>query len=436
MERVARDRGASAAGLRRRRRRPRSPPSRARSATRAAPSFRAPRSTSAAKTHRARSGAPPPTPRASIALSPLPAGTYTVTVTFRGLSPNAATLDVTLNRVVTFDVTMQVGGVQETVAVSVPALDPSTSATAHHDHAARDRRAAGQRPQLPRPAAAGARRRHQPAGRSRTTTASNPVLGERSGNNNFLLDGQSNKDTVNGGPAQQFNQETIAEFQVLTSGYKAEFGQASGAIVNVITKSGGNLFNGVGSLFFRDDALDASNSLDQTRTEPLPLRRYDSSLALGGPLRQGQGVLLRLGGAHRREPPAGFQVSGHRQRGGQPAAARAGSAVRRADGALGDARVLQARRARRPAPVDASRSTSPTAAPASFLPLSSANSLPSARNDTDTHAAAASASATRRCSAIRPTRSSSRCAPRIRAREQRDAPVADGFDRVDALQSV
>ena len=60
----------------------------------------------------------------------LPAGTYTVTVTFSGLSPNAATLDVTLNRVVTFDVTMQVGGVQETVAVSVPALDPSTSATA------------------------------------------------------------------------------------------------------------------------------------------------------------------------------------------------------------------------------------------------------------------------------------------------------------------
>ena len=29
----------------------------------------------------------------------------------------------------------------------------------------------------------------------------NPVLGERSGNNNFLIDGQPNKDTVNGGPA-------------------------------------------------------------------------------------------------------------------------------------------------------------------------------------------------------------------------------------------
>ena len=126
----------------------------------------------------------------------------------------------------------------------------------------------------------------------------NPVLGERSGNNNFLIDGVPNKDTVNGGPAQQFTQETIAEFQVLTNGYKAEFGQASGAIVNVITKSGGNVYRGIGSLFFRDDALDSSNSLDETRTDaaaPQPLhlrclgRRSD---------RPGQGLFLRLGGAH------------------------------------------------------------------------------------------------------------------------------------------
>ena len=62
-------------------------------------------------------------------LTALPAGTYTITVAFTGLATRAATLEVTLNRVVTFDVTLQVGGVQETVAVSTPALDPSTSAT-------------------------------------------------------------------------------------------------------------------------------------------------------------------------------------------------------------------------------------------------------------------------------------------------------------------
>jgi hypothetical protein len=216
-------------------------------------------------------------------LAALPAGTYTVSVAFAGLVTRTAALEVTLNRVVTFDATLEVGGVQETIAVSAPALDLSTSATTTTitpreitELPVNGRNYLDLLQLVPGVAI---NRQVDP-----NTDRSNPVLGERSGNNNFLIDGQSNKDTVNGGPAQQFNQETIAEFQVLTSGYKAEFGQASGAIVNVITKSGSNLLNGVGSLFFRDDALDASNSLDQTRTEPLPLRRYDSSLALGGPL--------------------------------------------------------------------------------------------------------------------------------------------------------
>ena len=120
---------------------------------------------------------------------------------------------------------------------------------------------------------------------NRQSTGDNatPVLGERSGNNNFFIDGQPNKDTVNGGPASQFNQETIKEFQVLTTGFKPEFGQASGAIVNVITKSGGNQFHGVGSFFVRNDAMDSSNSLNPNAEKP-ELSRYDYSLAGGGPV--------------------------------------------------------------------------------------------------------------------------------------------------------
>ncbi len=95
------------------------------------------------------------------------------------------------------------------------------------------------------------------------------MLGERSGNNNFLIDGQPNKDTVSGGAASQFNQETIAEFQVLTAGFRAEFGQASGAIVNVITKSGGNEYHGLASIFFRNNIFDSSNSLDPTQEPKL-----------------------------------------------------------------------------------------------------------------------------------------------------------------------
>ena len=113
---------------------------------------------------------------------------------------------------------------------------------------------------------------------------STPVLGERAGNNNFMIDGQPNKDNVNGGAAAQFNQETIAEFQVLTAGFRAEFGQASGAIVNVITRSGTNDYHGLASIFFRNNVFDASNSVDPAMTEAPFLQRWDGSVALGGPI--------------------------------------------------------------------------------------------------------------------------------------------------------
>jgi hypothetical protein len=315
-------------------------------------------------------------------LTALPAGTYTITVTAPGLAPSAATLEVTLNRVVNFDVTLQVGGVQETIAVSTPALDPSTSATG----ATISPREITELPVNGRnyldllqlvPGVA-INRQVDP-----DNDRANPVLGERSGNNNFLIDGQSNKDTVNGGPAQQFNQETIAEFQVLTSGYKAEFGQASGAIVNVITKSGSNLFNGVGSLFARNDALDTSNSLDETRTEPLPLRRYDSSVAIGGPLARDK-VFFFASAEHISEkrqldfkyPDTGSAVVNQLLREQEapydvPTRLSETRAFFKFDERIGQHQLSQ-------------QFSYTDSGNESFLPLSSANSLPSARNDTDT----------------------------------------------------
>ncbi|MGH9941864.1 MAG: TonB-dependent receptor [Pyrinomonadaceae bacterium] len=217
-------------------------------------------------------------------LTALPAGTYTLTVSQPGFAPSASNIELTLNRVVTFDVRLQVGNVGGdvvTVSDALPLLDQNTAATGLtvtpqqiQDLPVNGRDYLDLLQLVP-----GVAINRQSSGDN-----ANPVLGERSGNNNFFIDGQPNKDTVNGGPAAQFNQETIAEFQVLTTGYKAEFGQASGAIVNVITKSGGNEFHGVGSLFHRNEAFDSVNSLDETITEPLPLRRFDYSLAGGGPI--------------------------------------------------------------------------------------------------------------------------------------------------------
>jgi Carboxypeptidase regulatory-like domain/TonB dependent receptor/TonB-dependent Receptor Plug Domain len=219
-------------------------------------------------------------------ITALPAGTYTLTVSHTGFATSTSNIELTLNRVVTFDVELQVSGVVGVANVTsdaLPLIEPNAPTTG----LTVTRRQIVELPVNGRdyldllqlvPGAA-INRQANPEGDNAA-----PVLGERGGNNNFFIDGHPNKDTVDGGAAAQFNQETIAEFQVLTTGYKAEFGQASGAIVNVITKSGGNEYHGVGSFFLRDDALDSSNSLDPTKTDALPLRRYDYSLAGGGPV--------------------------------------------------------------------------------------------------------------------------------------------------------
>lgn len=215
----------------------------------------------------------------------LPAGTYTVTISQTGFAASTSNIELTLNRVATFDVQLQVGSgtAQVEVTNELPLLEPSASSTGTTvtprqilDLPVNGRDYLDLLQLVPGVAV---NRQADPNGDNAT-----PVLGERGGNNNFFIDGHPNKDTVEGGPGTQFNQETIAEFQVLTTGYKAEFGQASGAIVNVITKSGGNQFRGVASLFHRNEAFDASNSLNTSETKAPYLRRFDYSLAGGGPI--------------------------------------------------------------------------------------------------------------------------------------------------------
>lgn len=219
-------------------------------------------------------------------ITALPAGNYTLTISHTGFATRTFdNIELTLNRTLKLDIPLEVGAVQEQVDVieSAQLLNPTSASTG-----------ATITPQQIRLMPTNGRNyldlmqlvpgvvisRRSDVGSDNAT----PVLGERSGNNNFLIDGQPNKDTFTGGAASQFNQETIAEFQVLTAGFRAEFGQASGAIVNVITKSGGNDYHGLASIFFRNNAFDTSNSLDPTAEDAPFLQRWDGSVAIGGPV--------------------------------------------------------------------------------------------------------------------------------------------------------
>ena len=219
-------------------------------------------------------------------ITALPAGNYSLSVSGSGFATRTFdNIELTLNRTLTLDLPLEVGAVSEQVDVveNAQLLNSTTAATGSTIT-----------PQQIKEMPTNGRNyldlmqlvpgvvinRQANVGSDNST----PVLGERAGNNNFFIDGQPNKDTVFGGAASQFNQETIAEFQVLTAGFRAEFGQASGAIVNVITKTGGNDYHGLASIFFRNNKFDSSNSLDPNQDDAPFLQRWDYSLAAGGPI--------------------------------------------------------------------------------------------------------------------------------------------------------
>jgi hypothetical protein len=86
------------------------------------------------------------------------------------------------------------------------------------------------------------------------------ALGALTSNNLFIIDAVDTTDPTTGTFGTNLNFEAIQEVGVLTSAVGAEYGRALGAIVNVVTKSGTNRFEGSAKYIFLNDEWDAKNS--------------------------------------------------------------------------------------------------------------------------------------------------------------------------------
>jgi hypothetical protein len=83
----------------------------------------------------------------------------------------------------------------------------------------------------------------------------------------------------------QFSEDIIQEFQVTSSGFNAEFGQAGGGVVNTVTKSGTNQLHGDGYYYFLDSGLDANDKVNEQQGIPKPHnRRQQFGGTAGGPV--------------------------------------------------------------------------------------------------------------------------------------------------------
>ena len=235
--------------------------------------------------------------RGQFMIPALPPGRYDVRAELQGFSPR--TLDrvvLALGSLIDVRLTLNVAGGQETVDVSGDAPVIDTQRTAVSSVIAQD-----QIDRLPingrnfigfsllTPGVASDRTPQQGA----SGTSGLSFAGQRARSNNITVDGLDNNDSIIGAVRATFSQEAVREFQVLTNSFSAEFGKASGGVVNIVTRSGTNAFDGNLFFYFRDGALNSKEHFERfdpagqpIDREKAPYSQKQYGATAGGPIKR------------------------------------------------------------------------------------------------------------------------------------------------------
>src|SRR5215475_7229661 len=118
------------------------------------------------------------------------------------------------------------------------------------------------------------------------TTSGLSFGGQNGRANSVQIDGVDNNDTTSNGVRPTISQEAVREFQINRSGYNAEFGRATGGVINIVSKSGANEFHGDVYNYFRNERLDARNTFATTQRQDPPFKRNQPGFTFGGPIKK------------------------------------------------------------------------------------------------------------------------------------------------------
>ena len=128
---------------------------------------------------------------------------------------------------------------------------------------------------------------------SGSATSGVNFAGQYAQSNNISVDGVDDIDIVVGSVRTQVSQDAVEEFQVVANSFSAEFGKASGGLVNIVTRSGTNRHTGSLFAFGRGAALNARGHFDEfdAAGRPVdrpegPLRQWQFGGTAGGPIRR------------------------------------------------------------------------------------------------------------------------------------------------------
>jgi len=227
----------------------------------------------------------------------LPPGTYNIRVELQGFAPQTRDgVPLALGAAVEIPFTLAIAGAQEQVTVTAESPIVDTQKTAVASVVSQQ-----QIESLPingrnfisfsviTPGVTTDRTPQQGA----SATSGLTFAGQRARSNNITVDGVDNNDASVGAVRATFSQEAVREFQVLTNSYSAEFGKASGGVVNIVTKSGTNRIGGNAFGYFRDEALNAKERFEKFDPAGNAIDREKASygqkqfgFTLGGPLKR------------------------------------------------------------------------------------------------------------------------------------------------------
>ena len=112
------------------------------------------------------------------------------------------------------------------------------------------------------------------------------VYGQRGGHNIYLIDGVKVTDEYFNNLVISPSVDAIQEFKIQKTMYPAEFGGKASALINVVTKSGGNRFHGSALEFVRNEKFDARNYFDDPSKPMPPLRQNQFGVNVGGPIKR------------------------------------------------------------------------------------------------------------------------------------------------------
>jgi outer membrane receptor protein involved in Fe transport len=217
----------------------------------------------------------------------LPAGHYELTLELAGFTAAKREVVLRVGQDATLDVRMTVGTVQESVLVTGVSALVETRATVG---SLIDRKEIDNLPTISRDFADLAKL--APGVTSTGQAAMGfSASGQRQFQNNVFVDGATNAMQFYGLQSESYPQDWVQEFQVMTNGYSAEFGQATGAVLNVITRSGTNIVQGRAYGFVRDDKFDTApyagrfvNGEPEFLAEPPPFNQQRFGGFLGAPI--------------------------------------------------------------------------------------------------------------------------------------------------------